>query len=94
MNTEAIESAIKRIGGAKAVTSLIDAVSGEKLTTHAVRLWVKTGVPAKWVLWIEKESGISRHLLSRTPLPTESVVTVFSDFNRTNRESQEVKSQV
>lgn len=90
MNTDAIQTAINRMGGARSVRDFIEKVSGEQLTTHAIRLWIKKGVPAKWVLWIEKEAGISRHLLSKTPLPTEMVVTVNDCFNGTNVELKEV----
>lgn len=55
--TEALKEAIKLAGGQSELSRQLD------LTPQAVQSWTKHGIPAKWVIRVEKETGVSRHRL-------------------------------
>jgi len=72
MNEEMIKKAIAKLGGETAAARHLTEVSGIRCTRDMVSGWkTKIGVPARWALWVEQETGISRHLLCNTPLPLE-----------------------
>jgi len=94
MNTN-IHKAISKLGGNRKAAIHLKAASGMECTRDMVASWRnKIGVPAKWALWVERETGISRHLLCNTPLPTESIVVISENYNGTNVEQRELKETI
>jgi DNA-binding transcriptional regulator YdaS (Cro superfamily) len=57
MKNSSLKEAIKLAGGQSELSRRLG------LTPQAVQSWTIHGIPAKWVIRVEKETGVSRHEL-------------------------------
>lgn len=55
MNNEAVKQAIQRAGSQTKLARVLG------VTPQCVQFWTKSGIPPKWVIRVEKETGVSRH---------------------------------
>jgi len=55
MKNEAIKNAILNVGSQSELARRLG------VTPQAVQFWTRSGIPPKWVISVEKETGVSRH---------------------------------
>lgn len=54
----AAKLALEKIGGPQKMADALTRLSGQKVSVWSVRRWRDSGVPARWVLWVEYLTGI------------------------------------